>query len=226
MNDTSEIAILIDEFIRNPIGYHDEYLEKLIERKDFTKQHLFHLLNKLCSSQNGPIINKSGASRGTIGYLNRRSQKRRNEVFDKKLKSGFRSNSNNKVILAEGDSWFEYPIFIREILDYLTASRHSDYAIYSVAHGSDWLSNMIYENQYIEQIQHLSPDVFLISGGGNDLVGKMRIIEMIETPLKKPIYNDEFYADRSRRSQIYKIHSRVQFDEDKYNLGVEHLNKE
>lgn len=67
MNDTSEIAILIDEFIRNPIGYHDEYLEKLIERKDFTKQHLFHLLNKLCSSQNGPIINKSEQAEVRLG---------------------------------------------------------------------------------------------------------------------------------------------------------------
>src|SRR5690606_13444516 len=117
------------------------------------------------------IINNSDADAGYIGKLNRKSQKKRDRKFWKKIKTG----KVDKVILAEGDSWFEYPRFITDVIDHL--NKRNDYAIKSIAYGGDWLSNILLENEYIEELSLLKPDVFLISGGGNDIVGGYRLAQ-------------------------------------------------
>lgn len=165
MNIEDNLNELIEKLIENPLTFTDDQIQSIIDDKHFTNNHLRYIFRKIYDLNSGSILNKSNADQGILGFLNRKSRAKRNKKFLKKMRKGFRFNSTNKVILAEGDSWFEYPLFIREIIDNLNKQRKSDYAIYSLAFGGDWLANINYENKYIEKLQLLSPDVFLISGG-------------------------------------------------------------
>lgn len=133
------------------------------------------------------ILNRSESSKGKMGELNQKDEILRNKIFDRKIKKGFRRDPAHVVILSEGDSWFEFPrIFFRlnpvkDIVDWLIDEPR--YAVYSIASGGDWLSNEIYTGEYIEELPMVSPDVFLISGGGNDLVGGKRLTTMVRNLL-------------------------------------------
>jgi hypothetical protein len=103
---------------------------------------------------------------------------RRLRKYDRKVRRGYRLRPKSKVILAEGDSWFQFPVFVSDIIDWL--QKRDDYMIFSIAYGGDWLTNIIYEGKYIEEISIHAPDVFLISGGGNDMVGSSRLAIMVD----------------------------------------------
>jgi hypothetical protein len=124
------------------------------------------------------LLEESNTNTGMMGFFNRWSTDRRNKRFNRKIRKGFRLRANHKVILAEGDSWFQFPIFVKDIIDWLL--KRDDYAIYSIASGGDWLTNILYEGHYIEELSILVPDVFLISGCGNDLVGSNRLAIMVD----------------------------------------------
>lgn len=86
------------------------------------------------------------------------------------------------VIVAEGDSWFDYPPGL-DVLDNL--KRKYKYNIYKVAEAGDSLENMSFgtrikrnfgrETPPLEEtlaaIRKYKPKVFLLSAGGNDIAG-------------------------------------------------------
>ena len=77
------------------------------------------------------------------------------------------------VVVAEGDSWFDYPW--HEVLRMLE-DQHG-YDVESVAHRGDTVESMAYTGQLeefarvIEKLlrQNTIPNVILLSGGGNDI---------------------------------------------------------
>lgn len=85
-------------------------------------------------------------------------------------------------ILAEGDSWFDYPVGT-DLIDCLR--NLFDYDIESFAQAGDTLENMIYGTgitrdfqreepqirKVLLRIEQVKPKVFLFSGGGNDVAG-------------------------------------------------------
>jgi len=71
-------------------------------------------------------------------------------------------------IVAEGDSWFLYPFFVQEILDHLAIL----YAVKSLAAGGDTLEDIMKQDDYLATIKTEKPKFFLVSGGGNDILGK------------------------------------------------------
>jgi hypothetical protein len=95
------------------------------------------------------------------------------------------------VVVAEGDSWFDYvPAWFEnplkgDLLGHLMATRK--YNIYRVSKAGDTLENMVYGSEYrkdnwtpeppqimetLAVIRRYRPKVFLFSGGGNDFAGK------------------------------------------------------
>lgn len=88
-------------------------------------------------------------------------------------------------IVAEGDSWFDYPLS-KDIIDWLAIE---GYAIKNFSTHGDILENMVYgtkvdENtqnkkksldKLIEAIEKYEPSFVLLSGGGNDVVGENMI---------------------------------------------------
>ena len=142
---------------------------------------------------------------------------RRNNSFTKKIINGFRDDPRNKVVLVEGDSWFNYPVILTDVIDSLSMDKRL--AVYSLAKGGDWLLNMLTGRKYVEELSVLHPDFFLISGGGNDIVGSRRLAAIIQ-----PTPGDEFKKNEWA-SQLYKTadHSFLAFDQAKFDLGVQYL---
>lgn len=71
-------------------------------------------------------------------------------------------------IVAEGDSWFQYPIFLNDVLDQL----YKVYAVRSFAEAGDTLENYLKKEEYIKAISDEKAKFFLVSGGGNDVLGE------------------------------------------------------
>lgn len=70
-------------------------------------------------------------------------------------------------MVAEGDSWFQYPLLVQDILDHL----YRLYAIRSYADAGDTFENYVTDREYVASIQKEKASFFLISGGGNDILG-------------------------------------------------------
>jgi hypothetical protein len=100
----------------------------------------------------------------TVTALNERANRRRAAAFERRLAGGY----SGPKILAEGDSWFLYPILLRDIVENLS----SQYAVFSVAAAGDTLHNMAREAAQLESlIQKHGFDALLLSAGGNDIAG-------------------------------------------------------
>ena len=129
---------------------------------------------------NEKYILKLSTVEGAIRKFDDIKNAKRNKRFSAKISSGFRDleKKERKIILAEGDSWFNYPVILTDIIDWI--SMEKNFAVYSLASGGDWLLNMLTARHYVEELSLLHPEVFLISGGGNDLVGSSRLAAIVE----------------------------------------------
>jgi hypothetical protein len=80
------------------------------------------------------------------------------------------------VLVAEGDSWFDYPL--HDVLSLLEDAH--GYEVESVAHKGDQVESMAYRegqlDEFIRRIdkvlrRNIIPRAILLSGGGNDIAG-------------------------------------------------------
>ncbi len=80
------------------------------------------------------------------------------------------------MLVAEGDSWFDYPL--NDVLRLL--EDHHGYDVESVAHKGDRVEEMAYGLGQLEEFtrriekllrRHAIPKAVLLSGGGNDVAG-------------------------------------------------------
>lgn len=108
-------------------------------------------------------------------------------------------------IVAEGDSWFQYPILVQDTLDHL----YKLYAIRSFAEAGDTLENYLKKRVYLDAIEEEGADFFLVSGGGNDILGKQFEGFLRDTP--KPgdttfgkYFNDDFTAKLTQLEEFYE----------------------
>ncbi len=74
------------------------------------------------------------------------------------------------VIVSEGDSWFQFPFIIKDVIDHL----HDDYLVWSSGAAGDTADNMIFQNpEYMTALNEQGERVraFLFSAAGNDVIG-------------------------------------------------------
>src|SRR5215813_15648806 len=120
------------------------------------------------------------ATRGIVGLsvknLNDRANRKRLTAYETKIAAGW----SGLRLLAEGDSWFLYPILLKDIIDNLS----SEYAIYSVAAAGDTLENMLRGTADLEaRIKEHRFHGMLLSAGGNDIAGDALRSYLITNPL-------------------------------------------
>jgi lysophospholipase L1-like esterase len=84
----------------------------------------------------------------------------------------------NRVV-AEGDSWFNLPPFIRPeaIADRLKSNNRL--AVKNIAHWGDTLTEMLKAKEYLPEIPKFNPDWFIFSAGGNDLQESLKRGELL-----------------------------------------------
>lgn len=205
---------LLEKLKDNPEKFMGKDFNNL-QKYNVTPKELKNLLHKLYSVNEGTILNNSQASSGIIGKLNNISRNRKNKKFWKTVKNRKKRNKISKIILAEGDSWFEFPFFIKEITDQIIKKK-SDYALYSLAYADDWMANILYEQEYIEILSVIQPDVFLISGGGNDLLGDMRLAKLLKTRDRAPKLDENAFSRMSKEEK--NIFTKSCFNKNYYRL--------
>ncbi len=91
---------------------------------------------------------------------------------------GIRRASPNKlpILVSEGDSWFQFPVFINEVIDNLDR----DYLIWSIGAAGDTAQNMVFNDigrgktEYMRALKRFKGEVraFLFSAAGNDVIGE------------------------------------------------------
>jgi len=169
---------LIDKLLNNNISV-SELIELRPEINEFDLSEIIQHIYDLNLEQ----VRKIAALAPVMAKVDALKNSQRNTRFIKKVKNNFRKHTakhnglKNRVVVVEGDSWFNYPILLSDVIDWI--SMEENMAVYSLASGGDWLMNMVSAKKYVEQLSTLQPDVFIISGGGNDLVGNRRIAAMV-----------------------------------------------
>ena len=171
---------LIKILLHEPLRFDRENLmdELLKTEMKLSFDDIRYCIRKIYNLTESQLEKTSNANEGIMGFLNRKSTARRKKKFNRRIKK-IKDTANRKIIYAEGDSWFQFPLFIRDIIDWLNRFNQKRNIIYSDAYGGDWITNIIYESQYVPALSVLRPDFFLISGGGNDLVGNNRLAIMV-----------------------------------------------
>jgi len=172
---------LINKLLRTPGSFTNQnfkdllYLVSLPEFRKIIKR-VFDI------NENDDInkLNNSGANKGIVGLANYYSRKMKNYVFNRRLRSKGR---REYLIVAEGDSWFEHPLLLKDLTDYFRKNRRV--LLYSLAYAGDWISNIVFEQEYIRELSIYDPEVFLISGGGNDLVGLNKLELLVHKPTRE-----------------------------------------
>lgn len=189
---------LLEKLLNKPLALTDaDFAVLLSEVIGLTFEDIRKCVHRIYDVNENILLEESEAEFS----LNKRSQKKRNKKFYTKFRRKDFDRTKGKVIVAEGDSWFEFPFFIRDIIDHL--NDHKQYAIYSLAYGGDWLTNIVYEGKYVEKLSVFSPDVFLVSGGGNDLVGSDRLGIMVNAKGGCIQRYDSIEAIQSRAHALY-----------------------
>lgn len=107
-------------------------------------------------------------------------------------------------IVAEGDSWFQYPIKLNDVLDQL----YKRYAIRSFAEAGDTLKNYLKDKEYLDIIGQEKAEFFLVSGGGNDMVGDEFQYFLRDTPdpndtTPKRYLNNKFFEELDKLEGLY-----------------------
>jgi len=96
--------------------------------------------------------------------LNAKVSRRRLQAYERRIQE----TPDQLRLLAEGDSWFLFPLFLKDVL----ANLMPFYAIYDVSAAGDTLVTMTEGLDRLEElIAQQKPHGFLISGGGNDIAG-------------------------------------------------------
>lgn len=96
---------------------------------------------------------------------------RRKRRFEKAL-----AGNAKPILVAEGDSWFQFPILIDEVVDALG----KDYLIWCTSAAGDTARNMVFgpsgsgHTEYMTELRRFRDKVqgFLFSAAGNDIIGE------------------------------------------------------
>jgi hypothetical protein len=105
-----------------------------------------------------PISIKTRIDDGLL--INKLTREYRKRQYRKKIK-----NFKGIKIVSKGDSWFQFPLILKDIIDILS----DEYAILSLDTAGDTLENMVATDEITQVLERENPDIFLISGGGNDM---------------------------------------------------------
>jgi lysophospholipase L1-like esterase len=112
-----------------------------------------------------PASDTAGRARSAqlLNSANYISKLRREARYQAMVNSG---TYQGPLIAAEGDSWFQYPILLKDVIDCV----FDDYAVFCRSEAGDTLDNMVRRKEYLDALERTGGRLLLLSGGGNDLV--------------------------------------------------------
>ncbi len=119
-------------------------------------------------------------------------RRRRRARFERRVAAG----EDLPVILSEGDSWFQFPFIIKDVIDHLDR----DYLVWSCGAAGDTAQNIIFDNpEYMAALDEQADRVtaFLLSAAGNDVIG--------EDASGKPVLSGLLHKKGGGRDTAYEL---------------------
>ena len=108
-----------------------------------------------------------------INWANRIARAERLVAYRLKTAFGF----SGTRIVSEGDSWFQYPVLLWDVIDNISAE--NDLAVFSLGAAGDLVEHMAVRREYDKALRKTRSPVLLLSGGGNDLLGEGRLANIL-----------------------------------------------
>ena len=102
-----------------------------------------------------------------IESLNSIARWRRQRAYAAKLAAGWAGLR----FVAQGDSWFQYPFLVEDIIDHLFA----EHAILDLSGAGRTLHDFGVSDELVHAVKSEVPNGVLLSGGGNDILGEHAI---------------------------------------------------
>jgi hypothetical protein len=125
---------------------------------------------------------------------------KRRFAYAAKINNGYKGPR----VLAEGDSWFLYPIKLVDVVEHLS----TDLAVWDEALPGDTTRRMRDQiDSVAAQVGFRQPDIFLFSGGGDDLVANEKLAELLEPG---PHPDPAGYVGTKARAEIRAVIARVE----------------
>lgn len=153
----------LNEMMRDPETYSDEEIAAYLREPEETGPTW-----QPSVEVNPDLVDDEGLEADiAVAFLNRADRSRRHWRYRRRIAGGYRGLK----IVSEGDSWFQYPFILKDTIDWLMEK----YAVYSLGAAGDLVADMVAQNEMRDAIRAHNPDVFLLSGGGNDLLGDGRL---------------------------------------------------
>lgn len=109
-----------------------------------------------------------------LGFANWFMRQRRHGDYRQKIHNGWQGPK----IVSEGDSWFQYPTTLRDVIDHLMV----DHAILSLGAAGDKLSDIENQREIVKRIKAEKASALLLSAGGNDLFDRGNLGRLMESP--------------------------------------------
>ncbi len=125
--------------------------------------------NELVTYEEPESVNARARGNWVLGTLNSAYRQRRLTTFNRRVAA----RDPRPIIMAEGDSWFQYPLVLDDTIDHLSDS----YTIFCMSGAGDELRGMAGAMEFVDlwknlrNIRKLKVRALLLSAGGNDIVG-------------------------------------------------------
>ncbi|GJM34981.1 MAG: hypothetical protein DHS20C18_39820 [Saprospiraceae bacterium] len=149
--------------------------------------------------EDAPSNQEKGALfQSAITLANKYSHSQRHRTYSSYLKR----YPDRIRIVAEGDSWFQHPL-LKDVIDHLMPY----YNIYCTSTAGDTLRDYLQKGTFEKAIQQVNPRIFLLSGGGNDILGEgfqYFLNEALEGSSPEKFLNEKFQAELDSLMDIYE----------------------
>lgn len=109
-----------------------------------------------------------------MGLANAFMRTRRHRSYRSRIRGGWPGHR----IVSEGDSWFQYPTRLLDIIDHLMV----DHAILCLSAAGDELSDIENQREILLNLKAERAAALLLSAGGNDLFDNGQLGRLIEVP--------------------------------------------
>ncbi|WAJ28458.1 GDSL-type esterase/lipase family protein [Antarcticirhabdus aurantiaca] len=119
----------------------------------------------------GPSEGVRPQSALVLNSLNAIDRWRRHQRYRRKI-----AGWTGPRIVSEGDSWFQYPFLLDDVVDHLQDA----FAVFSLDGAGDTLVDYLKQDELVGAVLAERPDAVLLSGGGNDLLGAGRLKHVVE----------------------------------------------
>ena len=173
MNDFSDsLQKQIDEAVRCADEDALQALLVTLYRPDFaeTSAAPFAPRLELKQATRNKLINDGLEGDNAINWANSISRAIRRIRYDRKTED---PNFSGIRIVAEGDSWFQYPLLLEDIIDRL--SKDYDKAVLSLGGAGHLIEDMVRQSEYPTALAESRAPILLFSAGGNDMLGGGRL---------------------------------------------------